>query len=555
MGDDGWTSTVVTGPAQRSPSAAWIAGIALAYIACGWLGMAVAVQQVSAVWASSGLALAAVLLIGPRALIGVGLGSFLLNFSYGFDASRPLSCAAVAAALAAGATVEALVGWTLVHRYARGLRFLDRAVDIFRFVGLAGLLAPVIAATVGTLALSLAGGASIGGAVATWWTWWIGDVAGILAVTPFVLAWSRDPGSAVESRGWGEVLGVAVSVVAVASVAFVAGFPVEALAIPCLVWAAFRFGLRGASSLTLLLAVIAIAGTLHGRGTFAHLPRGIALLFLQAFVGVIAVASLVLCAVIEERASRTRALLRARDEAQTARAAAEEANRAKTMFLATASHELRTPLNHIIGYGEMLEEDARTEGRAAAAADLGKILRSAKDLLAVVSSILDMARLEAGTIEIEYREFEVGPVVEEVKAACAPLAEKNRNALSARVAEGGGRLKTDRAKVRQALLHLVDNACKFTRDGAVSVEARREESEGRAWTTFAVTDTGIGITPQQLVGLFRPFVQADGTATREYGGLGLSLAIARQFARKMGGDITVESTPGKGSTFRMRIPE
>ncbi len=416
MADEGWTGTVVSPHAPRAAGPAWIAIVAIAYVACGLLGMAVAVQQVSAVWAPSGLALAAVLLFGPRAAIGVALGSLLLNLGYGFEAGRPGASVTVATALAAGATLEALVGRAL------------------------------------------------------------------------------------------------------------------------------------------LLAGIAITGTVHHRGTFAHSSLSESLAFLQAFIGVIAVTTLVLCAVIEERASRTRALLRARDEAQVARAAAEEANRAKTMFLASASHELRTPLNHIIGYGEMLAEDAEADGRTEAARDIAKLLRSAKDLLTILSAILDMAQLEAGTLQMASEEFDAGPIVEDVKAACAPLAEMNKDTLSTRVAEGLGRLRGDRAKVRQALLHLVDNACKFTRGGSVSVEVAREESAGGAWAAFKVTDTGIGLSPQQMVGLFRPFVQGDGSTTREYGGLGLGLAVSRQFARKMGGEITVASAPGKGSTFTMRLP-
>ncbi len=548
-------TTVGPGPRRPAPSATWIALVAAAYVVTGRLGIAAALQQVTSVWPPSGLALAAVLLLGPRAAAGVALGSFLLNFGLTFDRARPVASVAVVAAMAVGSTIECLVGRALLLRFARGAACLDRAADVFRFVALAGLLSPTLAATIGAAALTLGGPPSHRGFGPIWSTWWIGDAVGVFVVAPLLLAWAREPRLARDPWRWAEALLLGGAVLAVALTAFRAGYPVETLAIPCLVWAAFSFGARGATLLTVVLAGIAVWGTVHGHGTFARTTLGESLAFLQTFVGVVAVSSLALCAVLAERAARSVDLLRAMEESTAARVAAESANRAKTLFLANMSHELRTPLNHIIGYAEMLQEDAEREGRAEAVSDLKKVVTSARSLLGVLHSILDAARLEAGTIDLTIGEFDLSSVVYEVRGLTLPLAEANGNTLEVRVANGIGPVRGDREKVRQALLHVVDNACKFTRNGAISVAASRETWGGRPCLAIVVSDTGIGLGKEEIDGIFRPFVQVDASPTRRYGGLGLGLSIARQFLQMLDGDLSVTSVPGQGSTFTLRLPD
>ena len=261
-----------------------------------------------------------------------------------------------------------------------------------------------------------------------------------------------------------------------------------------------------------------------------------------------------LSATMEEKVrARTRELEASNVELARAREAAEAASRAKSLFLANMSHELRTPLNAIIGYSEILQEEAGELGREDFLADLRKIHAAGTHLLSLITDVLDLSELEAGRMALELRTFDVAPLVTEVAGAMRPLAEKNGNALAVR-AEGLGAMTADPAKVRQCLLNLVGNACKFTERGAVALDVSRAPGGGGDWLTFRVADSGIGMTPAQLALLFRPFTQVDPSATRKYGGSGLGLAITKRFCEMMGGEIAVESVPGRGTTVSLRLP-
>jgi signal transduction histidine kinase len=237
-----------------------------------------------------------------------------------------------------------------------------------------------------------------------------------------------------------------------------------------------------------------------------------------------------------------------------AREAAEAANHAKSTFLANMSHELRTPLNAIIGYSEMLQEVATDLGQEDFIPDLQKIDTAARHLLALINDVLDLSRIEAGKMDLLLEPFDIALLVQEVVTAMQPLAEKNHNALRVQCASDLGTMQADRSKVRQALSNLLSNACKFTKQGAISLEVSRDMMHGVAWLTFRVIDTGIGMAPEQLEKLFQAFVQADASTTRQYGGTGLGLAISQRFCQMMGGKITVERALGVGSTFTMRLP-
>ncbi len=247
-------------------------------------------------------------------------------------------------------------------------------------------------------------------------------------------------------------------------------------------------------------------------------------------------------------------LQHAMTEAEHARGAAEEANRAKSAFLANMSHELRTPLNAIIGYSEMLAEEAEDAGRDNDLADLQKIRSAGKHLLALINDVLDLSKIEAGKMEVHLETFDVPAMLQDVVSTIAPLVEKNGNRLEVRCTEGLGTLRADLTKVRQALFNLLSNACKFTSGGVITLAVGRERLDGADWLRFGVADTGIGISPEQLKKLFQAFSQADASTSKKYGGTGLGLIISRRFCQMMGGDITVESTPGQGSTFTIRLP-
>jgi signal transduction histidine kinase len=229
-----------------------------------------------------------------------------------------------------------------------------------------------------------------------------------------------------------------------------------------------------------------------------------------------------------------------------------QASQHKSQFLANMSHELRTPLNAILGVSEMLREDAEATKQDVEPFD--RVLGAGRHLLALINDILDLSKIEAGRMELHLELFPLVPLIEDVAKTIEPMAAKNRNRILVDCRTDLGTMHADQTRLRQALLNLASNANKFTEDGTVTITAQCERLDGRDSITIAVTDTGIGMTPQQMGKLFQEFSQADVSTTRKYGGTGLGLAISKRFCQMMGGDIRVESEPGRGSTFTIRLP-
>jgi signal transduction histidine kinase/CheY-like chemotaxis protein len=245
---------------------------------------------------------------------------------------------------------------------------------------------------------------------------------------------------------------------------------------------------------------------------------------------------------------------RAEEEVAKAKEAAETANKTKSLFLANMSHELRTPLNAILGYSEMMQEEVAERQLDEFGADLGKINAAGKHLLALINDILDLSKIEAGKMELFLESFDMVKMIDEVAYTIRPMVEKNANKLHIVVAPELGIMHADQIKVRQGLSNLLSNAVKFTHDGNVTLDVERQVMDGREWILFRVTDTGIGLSAEQIVKLFQDFTQADASTTRKFGGTGLGLALTRRFCQMMGGDVTVRSVPSEGSIFTIKLP-
>jgi signal transduction histidine kinase len=229
------------------------------------------------------------------------------------------------------------------------------------------------------------------------------------------------------------------------------------------------------------------------------------------------------------------------------------ASERKSQFLASMSHELRTPLNAIIGLTEMMVANAARFGTEKALEPLRRVNAAGTHLLSLINEVLDLSKIEAGKLELNPEPVNLARLIDEVIGTAGQLAEKNQNRLIVEAQENLGALTADSMRLKQILLNLLSNACKFTKEGEIALRVRKV-ADGRDWVELAVADTGIGLTAEQQAKLFQEFTQADSLTARRYGGTGLGLALSRKLARMMGGDVTVTSEPGKGSVFTVRLP-
>jgi adenylate cyclase len=241
------------------------------------------------------------------------------------------------------------------------------------------------------------------------------------------------------------------------------------------------------------------------------------------------------------------------DEIQDKSRQLADASERKSQFLASMSHELRTPLNAIIGLTEMMVTNAARFGTEKALEPLRRVNAAGTHLLSLINEVLDLSKIEAGKLELNPERVDLPRLIDEVIGTAGQLAEKNRNRLVVEAQQNLGALNTDSMRLKQILLNLLSNACKFTKEGEVALRVRKV-ADGRDWVELAVADAGIGLTAEQQAKLFQEFTQADSLTARRYGGTGLGLALSRKLARMMGGDVTVMGEPGKGSVFTVRLP-
>lgn len=519
--------------------------IAGAYFLCGKLGLRLAFVQANAtaVWAPTGLAIAAVLLLGLRVWPAIFVGAFLVNLTTAGTVWTSLG-------IAAGNTLEAVVGGWLVQRFASGPRAFDRASDVFRFTGLAAVLATTVSATIGVTVLSLGGFSPWREFLRVWFTWWLGDASGALVVTPLLVTWLRAPAPDVRRAREGILL---IGLMIVAATLIFRGMlrqlPVSYAALPPLLLLAFRMGPRGAAIGVLALASVALWGTLTGRGPFARPDANESLLLLQAFHATAALTAYVLAAVVAERSTALQAARKGEEENALLYRDAQRSIAARDEFLSVASHELKTPLTSLLLNLDGLLRLARKKGielHPEAEAMVEGARKQVLELGTLINSMLDFTRIRAGKLQIDRVEMDLAEVAREVATQLEPEFVRTRSALTLELAPIRGRW--DRLRMSQVITNLLTNALKYGRNGPVRLSA----GPGGPGARIAVQDRGIGMTAEQIERVFHPFERA--VTSRHYEGLGLGLYIIRQIVEAHGGSVRVESQAEVGSTFTVDLP-
>lgn len=534
--------------ANRFGYALAIAVLAIVYFVAARAGLMIDAVAgfATLVWPPSGLALAALLILGTRLWPGVLIGAFLANLLTG----APVL---VALGIGTGNTLEAVVAVYALRRIPDFQISLERLADVIGLIVLAAGLSTMVSATIGVTSLYLGGIVSTAQLAETWRAWWLGDLIADLLVAPVLLVWTSGPRMLGDPKRRLEALALGISVIA-ASLLIFAGpagpatptgkFAQAYMFFPLLIWAALRFGQRGAVSTAFIVSVIAVGGTAMGHGPFVRPELYQSLVALQTFMGIAAATFLVLGASISERR-------RAEDEMRLAHARAAEANQAKAEFLAVMSHELRTPLNAISGYVDLMSlgvDGALTEKQRTS---LARIQLNQQHLLSLVEDVLSFAKVEAGKLSIDIQTVLVHDVVQTLEGLVRPELQKKELAFSCSPCAGALLVRADPEKLRQILLNFVANAIKFTAArGQIRVGAERIGESVKIW----VSDTGIGIPPDHIVRVFEPFFQVEQGPTRRYPGIGLGLAIARDLAQAMDGEVILESRLGEGSTVSVLLP-
>jgi signal transduction histidine kinase len=525
--------------------------VALLLLAAIYIGAARAGLRLDAiagfanlVWAQTGIAIASLLLFGYRLWPAIFAGAFIVNLWTG----APLLAAL---GIACGNTLEAVVATALFRRRPDFRLSLDGLVDVASFIVLAAVLCTAISATIGASTLALAGTIDSSQIAPTWRAWWLGDLVGALVVAPMLLVWLSDRPLGIPRRDIAEAVVVMLLVISISLYIFggnslqkLPSLEQTYLVFPALIFATLRFGLRGAVTAVFVTTAVAVWGTVSGHGPFARPVLNQGLFTLQTFIAVATATFLVLGASVAER-RRTEEWL------HHAREIAEAANRAKSDFLAVMSHELRTPLNAISGYVDLLDMEVAGPVSETQRNYLSRIQSSQRHLTSLLEEVLGFTRLEAGRLALSVQPVIVYDAIVGLESMLQLEMQKKRLTFDCRVPDLRLTALADPDKLRQILLNLVANGVKFTPDGGrITVGVDREGDRIRV----SVSDTGIGIPSDQLVNVFEPFFQVDRGPKRKYPGMGLGLAIARDLARAMNGELWLESTPGVGSTAWLVLP-
>jgi signal transduction histidine kinase len=535
--------------------------VGIVYFAGAELGLSLATlhQNVTPVWPPTGIAIAALLIFGPRVWPGVFAGALAANLALNLPIASDVG-------IATGNTLEAILAWYLLQRSKRWDRSFESVRDVMTFIVYAGVLAPLVSATIGSLSVCFGDPAQLPNFAWLWLTWWMGDGFGALIVSPLLLSWSLS--WKIDSADAPEIASLLVLLIIVVLIVFggwfpgpVKTYPLAYLCLPCLLWAALRFDQRIVTGSIVLMASVAVWGAKHGYGPFVQPSANVTLLLLMSFVGTSALMTLLVAAVTVERRKAEDEKWRLASELERrrtdllereshARQQAEEASRLKEEFLATVSHELRTPLNAVVGWSRLLRSGKLDNDGMTHAVDV--IERNAAAQRQIIEDLLDVSRIVAGKLRISTQPVDLLLVIHAAIDAVQPAAEAKEIKISTHVEAPDLIVKADVERLQQVFWNLLSNAVKFTPHGGL-IDVYLERSDSLA--EVRIEDSGPGVPPEFLPHIFERFSQADGSSTRKHGGLGLGLAIVRHLVEIHGGTVSATNREAEsGAILTVRLP-
>jgi signal transduction histidine kinase len=535
--------------------------VGIVYFAGAELGLSLATlhQNVTPVWPPTGIAIAALLIFGPRVWPGVFAGALAANLALNLPIASDVG-------IATGNTLEAILAWYLLQRSKRWDRSFESVRDVMTFIVYAGVLAPLVSATIGSMSVCFGDPAQLPNFAWLWLTWWMGDGFGALIVSPLLLSWSLS--WKIDSADAPEIASLLVLLIIVVLIVFggwfpgpVKTYPLAYLCLPCLLWAALRFDQRIVTGSIVLMASVAVWGAKHGYGPFVQPSANVTLLLLMSFVGTSALMTLLVAAVTVERRKAEDEKWRLASELERrrtdllereshARQQAEEASRLKEEFLATVSHELRTPLNAVVGWSRLLRSGKLDNDGMTHAVDV--IERNAAAQRQIIEDLLDVSRIVAGKLRISTQPVDLLLVIHAAIDAVQPAAEAKEIKISTHVEAPDLIVKADVERLQQVFWNLLSNAVKFTPHGGL-IDVYLERSDSLA--EVRIEDSGPGVPPEFLPHIFERFSQADGSSTRKHGGLGLGLAIVRHLVEIHGGTVSATNREAEsGAILTVRLP-
>jgi signal transduction histidine kinase len=525
-----------------------LAAVALAYYASARLGVSLAYhgEDASLVWPAHGIALAAVVLFGARIWPAILVAS---SFS-GLASGAPLHSAAV---VAAGNTLGPLVGAAFLRR--TGFHpSLARVRDFLLLVLVGGNFSAVVSATVGITTLTLRGLYPPGTFATHWVVWWAGDVAGLMTTAPFLLVWRERPDwverrSATLEFALGMMLLFAANVAAFGPNLLPGNrYPLAYLIFPFAMWAAWRFEMHGAVTLTAIVAAVAIWQTLAGQGLFSHPSLQETLMYLQAFVVVVTASTLVLAALVRERRRLEGEQQAALEGEREARREAQRAAAAREKMLAVVSHEVRNPLATVLLNSSAIADSPAEESAPWVRASAESIALSAEQIEHLIRDLMDVTRLEAGQIEFARTPCTPYALVEQAVQMLQPIAAEKGIRLEVRLPGGLPLVSASKERILQVFSNLVGNAVRLTPAGG---EIALEAEAGGDHIVFSVRDTGPGISRERIADLLKPFWETPAQLTQSRG---LGIPIARAIVGAHGGEFSIRSEPGRGTRISFSLP-